>query len=239
MAADVNHPAHRISLNELGSLVIDVSGNRLDAKFLTAAGDIHDHYTLLKSQPFLAAPLDLVARPASASDLNLSWTPGSSNHLGYSIERSLDGLNFTERFTLPASATSVLDTGLLANATYFYRVRATNNTEVSDYSNLASATTVAPVSLPAAPATLTIGADNGADHYRSQMLLRWQDRSTNEAGFQIERSLDGFTFVAVSTVGQTCCTIWITIWLPAPSTTIACAASTRSACPPQPAPPPM
>ncbi|WP_404424738.1 purple acid phosphatase family protein [Nibricoccus sp. IMCC34717] len=44
----LNHPAHLISLNRLGSLVIDVQGKRLDARFLRETGAIDDHFTILK-----------------------------------------------------------------------------------------------------------------------------------------------------------------------------------------------
>src|SRR6185295_19129768 len=56
----LNHPAHFISLNELGSVLIDVTGNRLDAIFLNSSGATRDHYTLLKRGP--GAPVGLVAR---------------------------------------------------------------------------------------------------------------------------------------------------------------------------------
>ena len=45
----LNHPAHFRSLNELGSLVIDVNGDRLDSMFLTSTGLTNDHFTLVKS----------------------------------------------------------------------------------------------------------------------------------------------------------------------------------------------
>jgi Calcineurin-like phosphoesterase/Purple acid Phosphatase, N-terminal domain len=45
-----NHPAHFISLNVLGSVVIDVDGNRLDSIFLDNAGRRRDHYTLIKEK---------------------------------------------------------------------------------------------------------------------------------------------------------------------------------------------
>jgi hypothetical protein len=44
----LNHPAMFISLNELGSMVLDISGNRLDAQFLRETGAIQDHFTIIK-----------------------------------------------------------------------------------------------------------------------------------------------------------------------------------------------
>src|SRR4029453_15118229 len=54
---------------------------------------------------------------------------------------------------------------------------------------------------PAPPTELAGRSGNGFEYYRSQMLLRWRDRSTNEAGFVIERSIDGAAFSAVGEVG--------------------------------------
>jgi hypothetical protein len=42
------HPAMFIKLKELGSMVIDVDGNRLDAKFLRETGAIDDYFTIIK-----------------------------------------------------------------------------------------------------------------------------------------------------------------------------------------------
>ena len=44
----LDHPAMFISLNVLGSLVLDVDGNRLDATFLQSTGTVRDTFTILK-----------------------------------------------------------------------------------------------------------------------------------------------------------------------------------------------
>jgi predicted MPP superfamily phosphohydrolase len=45
----LDHPAHFISLNNLGSLVIDINGTRLDATFLRENGTTADTFTIIKS----------------------------------------------------------------------------------------------------------------------------------------------------------------------------------------------
>jgi hypothetical protein len=50
-APSYKHPAMFIKLKELGSMVIDVNSNRLDAKFLRETGAIDDHFTILKGVP--------------------------------------------------------------------------------------------------------------------------------------------------------------------------------------------
>lgn len=44
----LNHPVMVSSLNVLGSLVLDVDGHRLDARFLDASGALRDSFTVLK-----------------------------------------------------------------------------------------------------------------------------------------------------------------------------------------------
>ena len=61
----LNHPAMFRSLNQLGSLVVDVSGRRLDARFLNGSGQVGDSFTLFKGPPPSAAFLaSLTAGPA-------------------------------------------------------------------------------------------------------------------------------------------------------------------------------
>lgn len=54
----LNHPAMFVSLDHLGSLVIDVDGYRMDVRFLRETGAVDDSFTLLKgaSAPVPAAP---------------------------------------------------------------------------------------------------------------------------------------------------------------------------------------
>ena len=51
------HPVVFYSELQLGSLVLDINSNRLDAVFLRDTGAIHDSFTILKGEP---APLRLL-----------------------------------------------------------------------------------------------------------------------------------------------------------------------------------
>ena len=53
----LNHPAMYVSLNELGSMVLDVNGDRLDAKFVNHQGIVRDYFTISK------APLVTITAP--------------------------------------------------------------------------------------------------------------------------------------------------------------------------------
>ncbi len=47
----LDHPAMRVSLRELGSLVLDVDGRRLDGRFLDTTGAVADRFTLVQGPP--------------------------------------------------------------------------------------------------------------------------------------------------------------------------------------------
>jgi Big-like domain-containing protein/calcineurin-like phosphoesterase family protein/purple acid phosphatase-like protein/immunoglobulin I-set domain protein len=196
----LNHAANFLSLNELGTMVIDVNENRLDAIFLRENGEIDDHFTLSKPDPRPVAPANLLALPSGPTGVTLEWADMSGNESGFLIERSLDGVHFSQQLTAAANTMTAVDSGLEASVPYYYRVRATNDLFVSEYSNIASVTPGDATSAPQAPANLIAISDDGIRFYRSQMILSWTDRSSDEGAFQIERSQDGLLFVPVATV---------------------------------------
>jgi hypothetical protein len=57
----LDHPAMVVSLNRLGSMVIDVAGNRLDARFLRETGAVDDAFTILKGSTSIDATAPAVA----------------------------------------------------------------------------------------------------------------------------------------------------------------------------------
>ncbi|HVE41897.1 MAG TPA: metallophosphoesterase [Planctomycetota bacterium] len=63
-----NHPAMFISFDNLGSLVLDINGNRLDAQFLRETGVVADTFAIQKGTP----PPPLPAVTVTASDPNAS-----------------------------------------------------------------------------------------------------------------------------------------------------------------------
>lgn len=86
-----------------------------------------------------AAPSALSAT-AGKRKITLSWTDNSSNESGFRIERSTDGVLFTEIATTGANTTSYTNGSLTTGTTYHYRVRAYNSAGNSAYSNTATAT---------------------------------------------------------------------------------------------------
>ena len=75
----LNHPAMLVSLSVLGSLVLDVNGNRLDATFLDDLGGIRDTFTIVK-QPALRPVPDFSASPfVGSAPLSVTFTDRSIN----------------------------------------------------------------------------------------------------------------------------------------------------------------
>lgn len=86
-----------------------------------------------------AAPTSLTAT-AGKRKVTLSWADNSGNESGFKIERSTDGVVFTQIATTGADVTTYTNGSLTSGTTYHYRVRAYNSSGDSAYSNVASAT---------------------------------------------------------------------------------------------------
>ncbi|MFT3789347.1 MAG: fibronectin type III domain-containing protein [Tepidisphaeraceae bacterium] len=129
------------------------------------------------------APTGLTATPVSGG-VNLVWVDTSTNETGFEVQRATNSA-FTAGLvttTAAAGASSLSVTGLAANTTYYFRLRAVNAVGPSAYTATASATVPNP-NTPAAPSGLTLGMlDTGA------VRVAWADNSTNETGFEIQRA---------------------------------------------------
>ena len=140
-----------------------------------------------------AAPTGLTATAVSSTQINLAWTDTASNETGFQIERSPDGTTFTALATVAANVTTYANTGLTAATTYHYRVRATNGTGPSAWSNTATAQTTGGTGRPTGLTATAVSS--------TQINLAWTDAATTETGFEIERSRNGANFTQIATVG--------------------------------------
>ncbi|MBZ0292548.1 MAG: CSLREA domain-containing protein, partial [Anaerolineae bacterium] len=137
----------------------DGSGNALIDETLTASASLGQFITATAIDPGgntsefsacveveagpLVAPTDLIASAESGTTIGLSWTDTSSDETGFSVERSLNGVDgWTEIGTTAADVDTYTDDGLTCETEYFYRVRAVRDSDVSDYSNTDSTTTL-------------------------------------------------------------------------------------------------
>ena len=116
----LNHPAMYVSLNELGSLVLDIDGSKLEARFLQADGSVADYFQMVKGNE-----LRITSLRNNDGLLTLTWK--SEEGKFYRVERATslrardwhvaeDGILATGNFT---SWMDFLD-GL--SSAVFYRV---------------------------------------------------------------------------------------------------------------------
>src|ERR1051326_3724526 len=84
-----------------------------------------------------SAPTSLACANGSGNDITLSWTDNSGNENQFLIERKLGiGGTYAQIDTVGANVTTYTDTSAkTANRPYIYRVRATNGSGDSAYSN--------------------------------------------------------------------------------------------------------
>ncbi|RPH97185.1 MAG: DNRLRE domain-containing protein [Lysobacterales bacterium] len=115
----LNHPAMFVSLNSLGSMVLDVTGNRLDAVFLDQAGATRDSFTLVKT-PDAAAPLITGASAEDASHVLVDFnerldSAAAENPASYAIA----GLAISQAQLLAGDARVRLTTSPMTDGTRY------------------------------------------------------------------------------------------------------------------------
>jgi hypothetical protein len=138
-----------------------------------------------------ASPSNLSATSVSSSQIDLVWSDNSNNENGFIIQRSPNGDTGWEEIATVIGSNSYNDTGLSSGTTNFYRVAAYNDNGTSKFSNSDSATTLEV--LPESPTNLSAIASSS-----TQIDLSWQDTSSNEAGFKVERSPDGLEWTEIA-----------------------------------------
>jgi subtilisin family serine protease len=139
------------------------------------------------------APTGLSATPG-INQVGLSWN-SSSGATSYNVMRALVSGGPYNVIGTPTS-TTYTDIAGMNGTTYFYVVSAVNSAGVSPNSNEVSADPLAPPPVPEAPSGLT---DQTVS--KSQINLAWNDNSSAEESFKIERSTDGTTFTQIASVG--------------------------------------
>ncbi len=159
----LDHPAMYISMNNLGSMVIDINGNRLDAMFLRENGTIPDHFTITKGgdinlppgQASSPSPADnSIGVPTSAQ---LTWNAGinsDSHELYFGTDSSPPPIiNQVENPYDP----DPLENGM----TYYWRIDEVNEfgTTEGEIWNFTTVATPAPPGVASNPAP-TDGASN-------------------------------------------------------------------------------
>jgi len=167
---------------------------------LTVAGKYYfNNGTLPPDVP--GAPTGLAATASSTTQIDLSWTSGSTNESGFQVEMSSSSTGPFTVVGLPAAgATTYSATSLTPATVYYFRVCAWNATGNSAYTNVATATTLGGTgTAPSAPTGLAALGSSA-----SQIDLTWTVTSTNETGFTVQRAAtSGGPFATIATLGPT------------------------------------
>ncbi|MBT8079144.1 MAG: metallophosphoesterase [Gammaproteobacteria bacterium] len=155
----LDHPVMFFSMQILGSLILDVSGNRLDAAFVDDLGARTDYFTITKGSATADAEAPgavsgLAATNITETSLNLSWQAATDNVAvtGYRVSR--DG-----NVVADADMLSYADSGLAEGTSYDYSVIAYDSAgNESAPATLTATTDEAPVANPPPPG----GGDTGS-----------------------------------------------------------------------------
>ena len=109
-----------------------------------------------------------------SSSFTVNWNDNSDNEDNFILERSTDGTNFTIIATLSTGIESFDETGLVPNTKYYYRLKATNSTDSSSYSAIASLTTAPIPSAPEKPTTPNpVNGFNFVELTGGNLTLKW------------------------------------------------------------------
>ena len=129
----LNHPAMFMSLNVLGSVVLDFATNRLDFRFVDDSGDVRDSFTIVKGDapppPTLPLPpTNLAGTSTRRRKIDLTWTQSTSPDV---VQNKIYRAGrLAKRFrllaTVPAT-TNFLSSRLLSRVRYRYQVTAVDS----------------------------------------------------------------------------------------------------------------
>ncbi len=140
---------------------------------------------------FLNAPAALWLIREEVTKYSVNWTDNSSYEDGYTVERKLEGESFTVLSNTPPNVTSIIDSTILIDETYTYRVKATSSEGDSEYSY---ERTVAISFFFDPPENLTLTQDD-----ETTISLAWGYR-LNAEGYVIERKVDDGEYVILTTI---------------------------------------
>ncbi len=133
----------------------------------------------------------VVRHDVNRDDVTLAWQCNNAyTAQGFKVERSTDGVNFTQIASVAPTVTSFTDPAV-GPGVFYYRVRSFNAQGLSRPSNVATVE----INVPAAPINLQI-----LNLFTQHTQIGWDPNSSDQSGFQVERSSDGVHFTPIATV---------------------------------------
>lgn len=156
------------------------------------------------TRPVAGEPYNVVARsyPGPTQAL-ISWSRSATPVSRYRIERRMAGSKaWKVPATVPDSVSSYIDSGLLPNTAYEYRVSALRDDAVQKsvgqviLTTPGVAATASDYTRAAAPRRVTLQPMSSTD-----IAVEWKDASPDETGFRIERRDPGQDWRALAVLG--------------------------------------
>ncbi len=144
------------------------------------------------------APSELAVESTTENNAELTWVDNSFNETGFTIERSLQATNgFEVVGTASANATAYTDTNLESEQTYYYRIKATTDTEQSEYTSVVSVVVGAQIINDAeiVRCNYTILDNGGLNNYIDNKTT-WATLTPSEAGKTIKLRVSEFSIEA-------------------------------------------
>ena len=161
--------------------------------FLVIVNTLVAPVNLGASTIMVTPPSNLVATASSSSAIDLTWMDNSIDEMAFEIEMSTEETTgFFKIGEVEADIIIFTASNLAAHSTtYYFRVVPKGTT---DYSNTASAATLA----PEAPTNLATGTVTAVS-----VVLTWDDNTNFEIGYRIERKKEGeMDFSLIGEVGE-------------------------------------
>ncbi len=125
------------------------------------------------------APSGLVASETPEGFIRLDWNDNSNDEDGFLIERSLTDTLFFTIDTIPSESTFYIDSVVVPNNQYHYRIRSFNRFDESDYIEISIVLNPQSIIVPSELRT------NLTPEHRVQ--ITWRDNSNNELGFILQK----------------------------------------------------
>ncbi len=188
----LNHPAMFVSLNEAGSMVLDIDGQTLNAKFINSSGVIRDHFTIAKSGATTSCSLPWGGTLGDGQGVTAYQTDVSSNCAGIAETRTCNNGTLSGSYTYascsatPASCTLPWGGSIASGAsTTAYQTNVSSNcagiaqTRTCTNGTLSGSYTYASCSAPSG--TTTVSLQNGTNSYtgNDDTYLRSKLATTN------------------------------------------------------------
>jgi len=138
------------------------------------------------------APNNLVLQALTDAKVKLAWQHERKLIEGFVVDRKTDNGSYQEVAKVAKDSLTYTDDGLSTRFSYTYQVRAYSGKNYSDYSNEKSITTTF-----GAPSNIQLQVIND-----NSIIIIWQDNSTYETGFNIQKKIGNGDYIHVATVGE-------------------------------------